>query len=139
MVVGVDGSAAARVALVFALQEAAMRRSLLRVVAAVQLPDYGLTAPTTVVRPSPQELVDDVRRVTQTDVDEAVAAHGQGGDGVSIAVEAIVGHPGAVLCSAAEGAELLDAELAASEVTFVVATHAPERLAARATARLALP
>ena len=107
VVVGVDGSAAARVALVFALQEAAMRRSLLRVVAAVQLPDYGLTAPTTVVRPSPQELVDDVRRLAQTDVDEAVAAHGQGGDGVSIAVEAIVGHPGAVLCSAAEGAELL--------------------------------
>jgi len=39
----------------------------------------------------------------------------------------------------ADGAELLDTELAASEATLVVATHAPERLAARATARLALP
>ena len=39
----------------------------------------------------------------------------------------------------AEGAELLDAELGASGATFVVSTHAPERLAARATARLALP
>jgi heme ABC exporter ATP-binding subunit CcmA len=39
----------------------------------------------------------------------------------------------------ADGSELLDAELAATGPTFVVATHAPERLAARATARLALP
>jgi heme exporter protein A len=37
-----------------------------------------------------------------------------------------------------EGSELLDVELAGSRATFVVATHAPERLAARATARLAL-
>jgi nucleotide-binding universal stress UspA family protein len=107
VVVGVDGSAEARVALVFAMQEAAMRRSVLRVVAAVQLPAYGLTAPTMVVVPSPQELVDDVRQAAQTYVDEAVAAQGQGGDGVPIEVEAIVGHPAAVLCSAAEGAELL--------------------------------
>ena len=39
----------------------------------------------------------------------------------------------------AELAELLDGELAVSGVTFVVATHAPERLARRATAQLALP
>ena len=38
----------------------------------------------------------------------------------------------------AEGAALLDAELAGSDATIVVATHAPERLAERATARLAL-
>ena len=38
----------------------------------------------------------------------------------------------------AEGSELLDAELDGSRATFVVATHTPERLAARATARLAL-
>ena len=37
-----------------------------------------------------------------------------------------------------EGAELLDRELAANTATFVVATHAPERLAARATGTLAL-
>jgi heme exporter protein A len=37
-----------------------------------------------------------------------------------------------------EGAELLDRELAASTATFVVATHAPERLELRASGRLAL-
>ena len=107
VVVGVDGSVNARAALAFAMQEAAMRRSLLRVVAALQLPDYGLAAPTMVALPSPQELVDDARKAAQIHIDEAVAAHGEGADGVPIAVDAIVGHPGAVLCSAAEGAELL--------------------------------
>jgi heme ABC exporter ATP-binding subunit CcmA len=38
----------------------------------------------------------------------------------------------------ADGADLLDRELAASQATFVVTTHAPERLAPRATSRLAL-
>ena len=38
----------------------------------------------------------------------------------------------------AEGASLLDRELAAYEATFVVATHDPERLAPRATGRIAL-
>jgi heme exporter protein A len=38
----------------------------------------------------------------------------------------------------AEGAELLHAELAARSVTALVATHDPDALAARATARLAL-
>jgi heme exporter protein A len=38
----------------------------------------------------------------------------------------------------AEGAELLQAELAERSVTALVATHDPEALAARATARLAL-
>jgi ABC-type multidrug transport system ATPase subunit len=39
-----------------------------------------------------------------------------------------------------EGAELLDRELAglAGQRTFVVATHDPERVASRATGRLAL-
>jgi len=37
-----------------------------------------------------------------------------------------------------EGSELLDRELAAHPATFVVATHAPERLAGRATGTLAL-
>jgi nucleotide-binding universal stress UspA family protein len=44
---------------------------------------------------------------TQTQVDQAVAAQGDDADGVPIAVEAIAGHPGQVLCSAADGAALL--------------------------------
>ena len=39
----------------------------------------------------------------------------------------------------AEAAGLLDAELAESKATFLIATHAPDRLAQRATVRLALP
>ena len=107
VVVGVDGSANAHAALGFAIDEAVMRRSPLRVVAAVQLPDYGLGAVTMLALPRPEELVDDIRNATQSWVDELVAAYGDGVGGVSIAVEAVTGHPGEVLCSAADGAELL--------------------------------
>lgn len=107
VVVGVDGSVNARAALGFAIDEAVMRDSSLRVVAAVQLPDYGLGSVTMVALPRPEELVDDIRKATQSWVDEFVATCGDGIDGVSIAVEAVPGHPGEVLCSAADGAELL--------------------------------
>ncbi len=105
--VGFDGSTDAGAALRFALEEAAMRRSSLRVVAAVELPDYGLAAPTMVTLPPPDHLVNDVRKATQTYVDQAVAARDDKADGVPIAVEAIAGHPGQVLCSAADGAALV--------------------------------
>jgi nucleotide-binding universal stress UspA family protein len=94
VVVGLDGSADASAALTFALKEAAMRRSSLRVVAAVDLPDYGLAAPTMVTPPPPEHLVNDVRKAAQTQLDQAVAAHGGRADGVPITVEAIAGHPG---------------------------------------------
>lgn len=54
-----------------------------------------------------QTVIDDIRNATQSWVDELVAAYGDGVGGVSIAVEAVTGHPGEVLCSAADGAELL--------------------------------
>jgi len=107
VVVGVDGSANARAALAFAIDEAVMRRSALRVIAAVQLPDYGLASLTMLELPSPEKLVDDVLKAAQSRVDELVAAYGEGAGGVSIAVEAVAGHPGDVLCGAADGAELL--------------------------------
>ena len=84
-----------------------MRRSLLRVVVAVRLPDYGLAGPRTITPPSPKELVDDVREAAQTYVDEAVAARGDIADGLSVEVAVMFGHPGGVLCSSAAGAELL--------------------------------
>jgi nucleotide-binding universal stress UspA family protein len=107
VVVGMDGSGDARSALMFAMEEAAMRRSLLRVVVAVRLPDYGLAGPRTITPPSPKELVDDVREAAQTYVDEAVAARGDIADGLSVEVAVMFGHPGEVLCSSAAGAELL--------------------------------
>ena len=107
VVVGVDGSANAHAALGFAIAEAVMRHSPLRVVTAVQLPDYGLGSVTMLALPRPEELVDDIRNATQSRVDELVAAYGDGAGGVSIAVKAVPGHPGEVLCSAADGAELL--------------------------------
>jgi len=76
-------------------------------IAAVQLPDYGLASLTMLELPSPEKLVDDVLKAAQSRVDELVAAYGEGAGGVSIAVEAVAGHPGDVLCGAADGAELL--------------------------------
>jgi nucleotide-binding universal stress UspA family protein len=107
VVVGMDGSGDARAALMFAMGEAAMRRSVLRVAVAVRLPDYGLAAPTKMTLPSPQELIDDVRKAAQTYVDEAVAAYGDGADGLPVEVAVMFGHPGEVLCSSAATAELL--------------------------------
>jgi nucleotide-binding universal stress UspA family protein len=107
VVVGMDGSGDARAALMFAMGEAAMRRSVLRVAVAVLLPDYGLAAPTKMTLPSPQELIDDVRKAAQTYVDEAVAAYGDGADGLPVEVAVMFGHPGEVLCSSAATAELL--------------------------------
>ena len=107
VVVGVDGSASARAALAFAIDEAVMRRSSLRVIAAVQLPDYGLASLTMLELPSPEKLVNDIREAAQSRVDELVAAYGEGAGGVSVAVEAVPCHPGDVLCGAADGAELL--------------------------------
>jgi nucleotide-binding universal stress UspA family protein len=107
VVVGVDGSANARAALAFAIGEAVMRRSSLRVIAAVQLPDYGLASLAMLELPSTEELVDDVLKAAQSRVDELVAAYGEGAGDVSIAVEAVPGHPGDVLCGAADDAELL--------------------------------
>jgi nucleotide-binding universal stress UspA family protein len=95
VVVGVDGSADARAALAFALEDAAMRGASPRVVAAVQMPGYGLASFAAVPQPRPGELVDEV-----------VAGVGAGVAGAPIVVEAVVGHPGDALGSAADGAEL---------------------------------
>ena len=53
VIVGVDGSVGARAALEFAMDEAALRDSGLRVIAVVQLPAYGITAMAGFVPPPP--------------------------------------------------------------------------------------
>ena len=74
VIVGVDGSVGARAALEFAMDEAALRDSGLRVIAVVQLPAYGITAMAGFVPPPPDVLVEDVRRAVQQHVDDIVAA-----------------------------------------------------------------
>ena len=106
VIVGVDGSVGARAALEFAMDEAALRDSGLRVIAVVQLPAYGITAMAGFVPPPPDVLVEDVRKAVQQHVDDIVAAR-EGNVGGPIAVEVLEGQPGQVLCDAAGDADLL--------------------------------
>ena len=106
VIVGVDGSAGARAALEFAVDEAARRKSPLRVIAVVEPPAYGIAAVSGLVPPSPAILVKDVNGALQQHVDDIVTAR-VGGSPLSITVAALEGHPGQVLCAAAGEADLL--------------------------------
>jgi nucleotide-binding universal stress UspA family protein len=106
VVVGVDGLPGSRAALVYALAEAARRGALLRVVAAVTLPEFWATSYGMYVPPPPGDIVGDVRKQVQQFVDEVVAGSDAAGS-VPISVEARAGRAGEVLVDAAEGAELL--------------------------------
>ena len=77
VVVGVDGSPCSRVALEYALDEAARRGAPLVAVSAVVLPEfwansYGAFVPP----PSDEEILDAVGKETREFVDDVVAAHG---------------------------------------------------------------
>lgn len=107
VVVGMDNSPGARAALEFAIDEAVRRRTRLRVITVVQLPEYGITSFANLVPPPPDQLLEDVRKATQQHVDELVAERAGVGSDLSISVEARVGRPGEVLCDAADSADLL--------------------------------
>jgi nucleotide-binding universal stress UspA family protein len=107
VVVGVDGSPAARSVLEYAIEEAARRGAQLRVVAAVALPEFWTSYYGELVPPPPNDLLGEARRQTQRFVDEVVAAHGDAARGVPIKVEIRAGRPGEILVDAAEGAALL--------------------------------
>jgi nucleotide-binding universal stress UspA family protein len=107
VVVGVDGSPAARAVLEYAMEEAARRDARLRVVAAVALPEFWASYYGELVPPPPNEIVGEARKQTQRFVDEIVAAHGDAARRVPIEVEIRAGRPGEVLVDAAEGAALL--------------------------------
>lgn len=104
---GVDGSPGSRAAAEYALEEAALRRGELRVVAVAQAPDYwamtyGLSTP-----PPPTELVDRVREEAQKFTDELVTAHPESAAKVTVTVEARLGVAWHQLTESAKGAALL--------------------------------
>lgn len=107
VVVGVDGSPAARVALEFALDDAARRDAPLRVVAAVALPEFWASYYGELVPPPPSDIVKEARKETQRFVDEVLAGRGDADRGLPISIEVRAGRPGDVLADAAEGAALL--------------------------------
>src|SRR3954465_6333610 len=75
VVVGVDGSPDGHAALEFAVEEAVLRPSRLRVIAAVHLPDCALSALTNPgVPPPPDRLVEEVRKAPHHEGDQVLAA-----------------------------------------------------------------
>jgi nucleotide-binding universal stress UspA family protein len=107
VVVGVDGSPGSRVALGYALEDAARRGARVQVVAAAQLPEYwamayGMTAPL----PIP-DIVAGVRDVVQQTVDEVIASRPGPAARVQVSVDVRAGAPADVLLDAADGADLL--------------------------------
>jgi nucleotide-binding universal stress UspA family protein len=107
VVVGYDGSAGARKAAEYALEEAALRKGELRIVAVAPVPDYwavtyGLNSP-----PPPSELIERVREDVQKFADELVAANPEPAAEATVVVEARTGVAWHQLTEAAKGAALL--------------------------------
>lgn len=106
VVVGVDGSAGAHAALRFAIEEAAMRGTGVRVVSALLPPEYwpeayGISAPPTV-----DEQKGELRLTARRMVDEVVAER-PGLAVVPVELHEVVGRPAAVLIEQSRGADLL--------------------------------
>jgi nucleotide-binding universal stress UspA family protein len=106
VVVGVDGSPESRAAIEFAMREALQRQAWLRVVAAVQLPEYWTIAYGTSELPSPEEVIADTKGVVRQTLDDVVNAHPELA-AAEFDVDAIAGPPGLVLVDASKGADLL--------------------------------
>lgn len=107
VVVGVDGSAASRQAVEFALADAVRRGARLRVVAAAALPDHWALEYGAGLPPARAEVLDRVRADAQRLVDQVVAAHPGVPAGFDVLVEAVLGTPAEVLVEASLGAEVL--------------------------------
>lgn len=111
VVVGVDGSASARTALEFALQEAAWRDAVLDVVSVAVTPEYwpvGIgMASSGVAAPDREQVVDAVQREAEQLVTDVVGGPGDAAARVEVRVRAVPGPPAATLIEQARGAELL--------------------------------
>jgi nucleotide-binding universal stress UspA family protein len=111
IVVGVDGSEPARVALGFALAEAGRRSARLRVVTAYHPPEYwpvgyGM-ASEMVVPPSDEQLAAEAEQTARRAVEEAVQNADSAARSVPVDVEVVRGNPAKVLVDQASDADLL--------------------------------
>ena len=106
VVVGADGSPAARTAIEYALQDAARRGVRLRVVAAAQLPQYWAGGYGMSPVPAPLEIAEEMRSIARQQVEEIRSARPEFG-AVRVTVEGATGAPGPILVEAAQGADLL--------------------------------
>jgi nucleotide-binding universal stress UspA family protein len=111
VVVGVDGSACSRMALKFALADAARRDAEIQVVSVVQSPTYwpvgiGL-ASSSAGTPAADEILSQVEQETQTIVAEVVAELGESAARIPVHVQTLLGTPAGVLIEQAYGADLL--------------------------------
>jgi nucleotide-binding universal stress UspA family protein len=111
VVVGVDGSASARRALEFALQEAARRDAVLDVVSVAVTSEYwpvGIgMASSGVTVPDPEQVLDAVQRETEQLVNDVVVERGAAAARVDTRVRALSGSPAATLIEQSRRADLL--------------------------------
>jgi len=106
VVVGVDGSPESHAALRFALEDAARRRTGVRVVSAYVPPEYWAVSYGLVTLPTLEDLVQDSAQVGQAAVDAAVAAD-PGLGGVPTDLVALPGPAAKALIEQAKDADLL--------------------------------
>ncbi len=106
VVVGADGSPAAKTAIEFALQDAERRDARLRVVAAAQLPQYWAGGYSMPAIPAPEAVMREMRTLARRQLEEVRRARPELGV-VPVTIEAVIGAPGPVLVDAAQGAEML--------------------------------
>jgi nucleotide-binding universal stress UspA family protein len=107
IVVGVDGSEPARIALDFALEEAARRSARVLVVTALQPPEYWPLTSGVAYAPSRdqlEKLVEAAEQATRETVAEAVRATDAA---VPVTTRVVQGNPARVLLDQAVGADLL--------------------------------
>jgi nucleotide-binding universal stress UspA family protein len=106
IVVGVDGSAEAATALVFAATEAARRGARVRVVTVNQLSEYW-TEWTAGWFPPPPDFVSMAHQVAKDAVDAVVASHPALARRVEMEIVGLAGHPARELAEQSRKAELL--------------------------------
>ncbi|MGX5654791.1 universal stress protein [Geodermatophilus nigrescens] len=106
VVVGVDGSAAARVALAAAVEEAAVLGADVRAVATYAVTDYWVDL-STVVLPSREEIRDDLQRRVAESVEAVLAGRPGDGRAPRVEIEVVEGAAADVLVERARDAALL--------------------------------
>ena len=107
VVVGVDGSPGSRTALVYALEDAARRGARLRVVTAVQMPEYWAMAYGMAAPPPVPEILAGAQDAAQQEVEDVFDARPDLASQVEVSVDARAGAPARALLEAADGADVL--------------------------------